>query len=411
MKKYYQKIRDKHRALKARSKTYKATWEWVSAIVFATVVASLVHLLLFQMYVIPSSSMEKSLLRGDYLYVSKLSYGPKMPNTPIAFPFVHHTMPFSKTAKSFCDGVQWKYRRWPGVKQIKRGDVVVFNFPEGDTVLLDMQDRSYYSELRAAQSQLGRKAGRQALMRRHKIVVRPVDKRENYIKRCIALPGDTLRIVRGDVFVNEHTETLVPDKEFLYTVSTMSMPSVAANLQTAFRDNGITEWGGRSPYFRMNATEQDAAAIAKLKGVESVQKELAVEPDYELFPHDTRYGWNVDNYGPLWIPSKGATVELTHANLPLYRRIIETYEGHTLTVDGEGGTILIDGQPATEYTFAMDYYWMMGDNRHNSADSRFWGFVPEDHIVGKASFTWLSLDPDKKFPGNIRWKRMFKKVR
>ncbi len=403
---YFYKYVWRHNAeMCKKSKSYKAVYEWVNAIIFATVVASLVHIFFFQMYVIPSSSMEKSLLVGDYLYVSKVAYGPQMPNTPVAFPFVHHTVPFSKTKKSFSESVKWPYHRLKGLGRIERNDVVVFNFPAGDTVLLERQDVSYYDVLRQYQQTFGRQAGRERLMQEYTVITRPVDKRENYIKRCIGLPGDSIRIEETAVYVNGKPQEPVAGKQFMYLVETTSPIT-----QYALDNLGITEWSNKGTLYYMALTDENAAELEKLDNVASVQKYIARSPNFDVFPQDRRYAWNQDNYGPIWIPQAGTAVALTADNLPLYRRIIETYEGNDLRVDEEG-KIFINGEQTDTYTFRMNYYWMMGDNRHNSADSRFWGFVPEDHIVGKASFIWLSLDPEKSFPANIRWNRMFTKVK
>ena len=386
-----------------QSKVYKTVYEWVNAIIFATVVASLVHIFVFQMYVIPTSSMEKSLLIGDYLYVSKVTYGPQMPNTPLSFPFVHHTMPFSQTKKSFSEAVKWPYHRLRGLRGIERNDVVVFNFPAGDTVLLENQNVTYYDVLRGYQESFGMEEGRKRLAEKYTIISRPVDKRENYIKRCVAIPGDTLEIVNRQVRINGAAQEPIPGVQHRYIVQVSSPLS-----QYAIDNLGITEYTGNGSAYEMFITEEIAEKLKSLNNVISVRPYIH-SPNTDVFPQWDEPRWSPDNYGPIWIPKKGATVELTAENLPLYRRIIETYEGHKLDV--RDNVIYIDGAPADSYTFAMDYYWMMGDNRHNSADSRFWGFVPEDHIVGKASFVWLSLDANKSVPSNIRWNRLFKKVR
>ena len=385
-----------------QSKLYKTIYEWVNAIVFATVVASLVHLYIFQMYVIPTSSMEKSLLVGDYLYVSKVTYGPQMPNTPISFPFVHHTMPFSQTKKSFCEAVKWPYHRLKGLKKIERNDVVVFNFPAGDSVLLENQAANYYDVLRSYEETFGVTA-REELAKQYTVITRPVDKRENYIKRCVAIPNDSLEIRDGKVIVNGIPQEPIAGLQYMYIVQTSSPIS-----QYAIEKLGVTEYSGNGSVYYMYLTDEAVAELERLNNVTSVRRYIYA-PNNDVFPHWQTPRWSQDNYGPIWIPKKGVTIALTPENLPLYRRIIETYEGHTLQEQDDA--ILIDGNPATEYTFAMDYYWMMGDNRHNSADSRFWGFVPEDHVVGKASFVWLSLDANKRFPANIRWSRIFQKVK
>ena len=386
-----------------RSKVYKTVYEWVNAIIFATVVATLVHIFVFQMYVIPSSSMESSLLIGDYLYVSKVAYGPQMPNTPLSFPFVHHTMPFSQTKKSFSEAIKWPYHRLKGLKPIRRNDVVVFNFPAGDTVLLEDPAVTYYDVVREFERSFGKEEGRKRLNQEYTIISRPVDKRENYIKRCIAIPGDSLEIRDGRAFINGEPQEPVPGLQYSYIVQTSSPFT-----QYAIDNLGIREYTGNGSGYYMTLTDETAEKVKALNNVISVRRYIYT-PNNGVFPQWDEPRWSQDNYGPIWIPAKGATVRLTTENLPLYRRIIEAYEGHEL--EERDGKIYIDGAEAAEYTFAMNYYWMMGDNRHNSADSRFWGFVPEDHIVGKASFVWLSLDAEKSFPANIRWERLFRKVR
>ena len=346
---YFYKYVWRHNAeMCKKSKSYKAVYEWVNAIIFATVVASLVHIFFFQMYVIPSSSMEKSLLVGDYLYVSKVAYGPQMPNTPVAFPFVHHTMPFSKTKKSFSESVKWPYHRLKGLGRIERNDVVVFNFPAGDTVLLERQDVSYYDVLRQYQQTFGHQAGRERLMQEYTVITRPVDKRENYIKRCIGLPGDSIRIEETAVYVNGKPQEPVAGKQFMYLVETTSPIT-----QYALDNLGITEWSNKGTLYYMALTDENAAELEKLDNVASVQKYIARSPNFDVFPQDRRYAWNQDNYGPIWIPQAGTAVALTADNLPLYRRIIETYEGNDLRVDEEG-KIFINGEQTDTYTFRMN---------------------------------------------------------
>ena len=398
---FYKYVWSKNEKLCEISSLYRNIYEWGNAIVFATVVATLIHIFFFQMYVIPSSSMEKSLLVGDYLYVSKVTYGPQMPNTPVAFPFVHHTMPFSQTKKSFSEAIKLPYKRLKGLRQIERNDVVVFNFPAGDTVLVENQAVTYYDVLRDYQEQYGKQKGRELLEKQYNIVYRPVDKRENYIKRCVALPGDSIKIVDGELFINGKVQDKVVEKQYCYLINTSEPLS-----QYAIDELGITEISGSGNNYFSPLTDQMVERLLKMKNVKSVTRYIATD---ESFPHDPHYKWTADNMGSLWIPKKGATITLTQENLPLYERIIDVYEDNDLEV--KNGEIFINGEKAESYTFKMDYYWMMGDNRHNSADSRYWGFVPEDHIVGKASFIWMSADQRGSFPTNIRWNRLFNKVK
>ena len=398
---FYKYVWSKNEKLCEISSLYRNIYEWGNAIVFATVVATLIHIFFFQMYVIPSSSMEKSLLVGDYLYVSKVTYGPQMPNTPVAFPFVHHTMPFSQTKKSFSEAIKLPYKRLKGLRQIERNDVVVFNFPAGDTVLVENQAVTYYDVLRDYQEQYGKQKGRELLKKQYNIVYRPVDKRENYIKRCVALPGDSIKIVDGELFINGKVQDKVVEKQYCYSINTSDPLS-----QYAIDELGITEISGSGNNYFSPLTDQMVERLLKMKNVKSVTRYIATD---ESFPHDPHYKWTADNMGSLWIPKKGATITLTQENLPLYERIIDVYEDNDLEV--KNGEIFINGEKAESYTFKMDYYWMMGDNRHNSADSRYWGFVPEDHIVGKASFIWMSADQRGSFPTNIRWNRLFNKVK
>ena len=395
---FYKYVWSKNEKLCEISSLYRNIYEWGNAIVFATVVATLIHIFFFQMYVIPSSSMEKSLLVGDYLYVSKVTYGPQMPNTPVAFPFVHHTMPFSQTKKSFSEAIKLPYKRLKGLRQIERNDVVVFNFPAGDTVLVENQAVTYYDVLRDYQEQYGKQKGRELLEKQYNIVYRPVDKRENYIKRCVALPGDSIKIVDGELFINGKVQDKVVEKQYCYSINTSEPLS-----QYAIDELGITEISGSGNNYFSPLTDQMVERLLKMKNVKSVTRYIATD---ESFPHDPHYKWTADNMGSLWIPKKGATITLTQENLPLYERIIDVYEDNDLEV--KNGEIFINGEKAESYTFKMDYYWMMGDNRDNSLDSRYWGFVPEDHIVGTPMFVIISFDEDKPLFSGIRWNRIFK---
>jgi signal peptidase I len=383
------------------------TVEWIDAIIFAVIAATFIRTFFIQAYTIPSSSMEKSMLVGDYLFVSKIAYGPRMPITPVAFPFVQHTMPLTQSVKSFSDAIQWKYRRLKGLGHVKRNDVVVFNFPEGDTVAVKMQlESSYYELVR----RYGRDRVRNDKRTFGDIIYRPVDKRENYIKRCVAISGDSLKIIDGHAFVNGKPQKTIPGLQYNYVVTTNGTGINPNALDRLHISKGDRYRNGDQYVFPL--THEDVAKLKRFSNVISVKRMNTPDsrPDPDIFPFDPNdYHWNVENFGPIWIPKRGATIHLTLKNLPLYRRIIRVYEKNKLTV--KDSTIYINDEPTNSYTFKMNYYWMMGDNRDDSADSRYWGFVPENHVVGKASFIWLSLDKDKSFPANIRWNRFFKKVK
>ncbi len=400
---FYRFVWSKHKARKKERQGYRKTSEWVEAILFATVVATLIRIFIFEMYVIPSSSMEKSLLVGDYLCVSKVAYGPKMPNTPLSFPFVHHTMPFSTTKKSFVEWIKRPYKRLAGWGEVKRNDVVVFNFPDGDTVLLSAQQADYYDVLREYQYRFGEKEGREMLLKNDEIVVRPVDKKENYIKRAVAMPGDTIHIVHSDVFINGKPQIEILGKQYVYFVATRGRISPETFDRMGISPDDIS-FNSYTNTYTLPLTRDNEVKIKSYSNVTEVVKYEAEGYNSAIFPHSDNYPWNEDNFGPLWVPKRGTTVLLTKDNLPLYRRIIEVYEGNSLEVRRDGD-IIINGEWTDCYTFKMNYYFMMGDNRHNSADSRFWGFVPEDHVVGKASFIWLSLDKDKRLFGKWRFNR------
>jgi len=388
---------------------FKKGWvrEWVDAIIFAVVAATIIRTFLFEAYTIPTSSMEKSMLVGDYLFVSKITFGPRMPMTPIAFPFVHHTMPFSETAKSFVEWVELPYYRFPGLGKVERNDPVVFNYPEGDTVSTVWQSNmSYY--------RLVKMRGRDRVWNDKRnfgdIIYRPVDKRENYVKRCIGVSGDSLQIIDRQVYINGEKGKNPEKMQYIYYVKT---DGTSINPKILDRLN-ITDFErtNQPGLFKVALTDESKKGIEELpivKGVE-VENEPAGQWNPETFPFDKRYQWNRDNYGPIYIPKKGVPIEINLNTLPLYKRLITVYEGHDLKVEGE--KILIDGREATTFTPHLNYYWMMGDNRHNSVDSRYWGFVPEDHIVGKPEIVWLSLDKNKGWlDGKIRWSRLFSLVR
>ena len=382
-----------------------AVVEWIDAIIFAVIAASFIRMFFIEAYTIPTSSMEKSMLVGDYLFVSKTAYGPKTPNTPLSFPFVHNTMPLSRTASSYVEWIKKPYKRLAGWGKIKNNDIVVFHFPEGDTVALHMQSQSYYQQIRS----YGRERVWSDARTFGKIIARPVDKRENYIKRCVGIPGDVLELKNGLLYVNERPQEDMTGFQYNYLVTTNGTinPKALDRMGISMADRQT--YAANQYIFPL--TEKMVSEFKGFTNVTGVEKLLDTSDrwDPNAFPANSRFAWNVDNFGPLKVPAKGQSVQLTPDVLPLYDRIIRVYEGNELELKEDA--IYINGTVADSYTFQMDYYWMMGDNRHNSADSRYWGFVPEDHIVGKAVFIWLSIDKDKKLPGNIRLGRMFRSIR
>ena len=382
-----------------------ALLDWLDAIIFAVVVVTFINTFFFQAFKIPSSSMESSLYTGDHLFVSKLAYGPRLPQTPLTIPFTHNVI---GGKESYSTLIQNEYRRLKGFGHVETGDYVVFGFPHGDTVLVKAPADDWYA--------VSRSIGRDYAIKHYgPLKVRPSDKKDHYVKRCVASPGDTLSIVDGQVYVNSVAQENWPGVQNSYTVVTdgkrinqVNLDKLGLNLRELWYDQNLPGY----PY--MSLTQEMVEKVSTYPNVVSVTRNVDVwPPDYpdsetSIFPFEPSFRWTRDNFGPLWIPSKGAEVELNMNNLPLYRRIITAYEGNELEV--KDGRIFINSEETRTYTFKQDYYFMMGDNRHNSLDSRYWGFVPEDHIVGKPALVWLSIDGNRKFPKNIRWRRFFKFV-
>ena len=422
---------------------------WVDAIVFALIGVYFLTQFFFQNFVIPSSSLEKTLLTGDYLLVSKLAYGPRIPQTPLTMPMTQHTLPIIN-CKSYLEYPHWDYRRVKGLGNVEVNDIVVFNYPAGDTVALAQQNQDYYRlAYQIGDQLLGTQttdttsifpqtivipataallpetsyeeqqriynnvyAAGAAYMRQHpeefgEITSRPTDRRENYVKRCVGLPGQTLQIKNDTVYLDGKPNPEPENVQYAYEVTfKQDLPDELK------RELGITE---EDLYAQRNGNTVWMPLTHKVRKQLEARKDIVASiaravPDAGwLYPQNMAKDWTTANYGPLWIPKKGETLRLTLANLPIYERPIRVYEGNSLEV--RGGKIYINGKAADSYTFKMDYYWMQGDNRDNSADSRFWGFVPEDHIVGKPLFIWISLDPDYGlFDGKMRWSRFFKWV-
>ena len=401
---------------------------WVDALVFALVAVYFINLFFFQNYVIPSSSLEKSLLTGDYLFVSKVSYGPRIPETPLTMPLTQHTLPVVE-CKSYIEWPHWDYRRVKGFGKVELNDIVVFNYPSGDTLCSNIRyqaddfyrlcymlgyqaypNRPNPNEMSAEQRlkfyqelyQIGRAQIEANPQEYGSIMTRPTDRRENYVKRCVGLPGQTLEIKNRVVYLDGKPNKEPDNVQYTYRLK------LKQNLPEELIDDlGITneELGILNAMGYMPMTQRTATELGKRKDlVETLEINTDAE-EWDIYPLNGNKHWTRDNYGPVWIPNKGETLMLNLDILPIYERCIRAYEGNKLEV--KNGKIYINDKQTDRYTFKMDYYWMMGDNRHNSADSRYWGFVPEDHIVGKPIFIWWSSDPDGR---GIRWSRLFRFV-
>ena len=417
---------------KSKNKTVLTVMGWVDAIVFALVAVYFVNLYFFQNYVIPSSSLEKSLLVGDYLFVSKMSYGARVPQTPLHMPLTQHTMPIFN-CKSYLEWVKWDYKRVDGLGKVQLNDIVVFNFPAGDSVATALQAEDIYRLSYQAGKELSKPIDMSGLSQEDQrlvfdyyyqvgrkyindnpqsfgeIVVRPVDRRENYVKRCVGLPGQILQIENRVIYLDGKANKEPDNVQYRYFVHTKGMLPDDLCHELGISKEDLAGYYTDESVYNMPLTAKAKDALLARKDIVTAIENTPDDDAGGLYPLNKLTGWTVDNYGPIWIPKKGETIELSLDNLPLYERPIHAYEGNALEV--KDGKIFINGEETTHYTFKMDYYWMMGDNRHNSADSRFWGFVPEDHVVGKPIFIWLSLDQDRGwFDGKIRWNRLFKFV-
>jgi len=403
---------------------------WVDALVFALVAVYFINQFFFQNYVIPSSSLEKSLLTGDYLFVSKVSYGPRIPQTPLTMPLTQHTLPVIEV-KSYIEWPQWDYRRVEGFGNVELNDIVVFNYPAGDTLCSapQYQAQDFYrlsydigyrlypqrpdpdsldNEVRRKYFETIYQGGRQYISENFgefgEIITRPADRRENYVKRCVGLPGQTLQIKDRIIYLDGKANKEPDNVQYTYHVKLKQrLPD------ELMKELGITmeDLMSLNTLGYMPLTKQAVVELQKQGYVESIELNTEAE-EWDIYPLNGNMHWTRDNYGPVWIPKKGESIDLTLDNIAIYERPIRAYEGNDLMV--KDGKIFINGEVATKYTFKMDYYWMMGDNRHNSLDSRYWGFVPEDHIVGKPIFIWWSSDPDRHGFGGIRWSRLFRFV-
>lgn len=412
--------------------------DWVDPIVFATIAASIIRTFFIEAFTIPTSSLEKTLLVGDFLFVNKLAYGPRIPQTIIAFPFSHHTLIGTDNIPAYVNWVKLPYMRIPIGGKVERNEIVVFNYPDGDTVIQNMQDISYYQAVRliamlmkSEDEQVGKQIADDNYYHRlaweyvhqpnninplnqkpfGKIVARPVDKREHYVKRCVAIPGDTLEIKDGIIYINGKEQPTPEHVQFKYYVTTkgalfgermemkgrivLSNFKLLDDLDIYVNEGDLIQTRYDTCVYLLTMPRQTAEKVKQMEGVIKVERKI--EPkgqrDITIFPHNEKFPWNNDNFGPLPIPYKGMTIKMDSANYILYHTILRTYDdfGKTHQVEMKNGKVYYDGQPINTYTFKQDYYWMMGDNRHNSADSRSWGFVPFDHIVGEPFFIWFSM--------------------
>lgn len=420
------------------NRALREVMSWVDAIVFAIVAVWILQAFFFQNFMIPTTSLEKTMLAGDYLLVSKYHYGPRVPMTPLSLPVFQHTITVfgNDICKSYLDKPQLDYKRMPGLTDIKRNDIVVFNYPLGDSIIAKSPTEDYYNAKDYLMNSQG--MSRQEFDRVvGEVFSRPVDRRENYVKRCIGLPGETLQIIDRQVFIDgqplENPQEM-QHMRLVYTNGPAIPNTYWHRLGVYTQGNGTTLGkdvqeltgenlsyvagimgiepdsitGKYNHLYLVNLTQAKAEAVAQRKEVEWVRLEPSELEGYAgIFPHSPLFRWKANNYGPIFIPKAGASIELNEENVILYGRCIRTYEGNTLEKDAQGN-YLLNGEKATSYTFRMDYYWMMGDNRDNSADSRFWGFVPEDHIVGTPLFIWISIDQET---GEWRWDRLFKSVK
>lgn len=362
--------------------------EWISSITFAIVAATMVHTYVMQPFTIPTSSLEKSLLIGDFLFVSKFHYGAKTPISPISLPMVHDSIPLTGL-RSYVKGIELPYFRLPGIQKVKRNEIVVFNWPS-DSLALMWGDRS------------------------GKFTYKPIDKKTNYVKRCVGIAGDSLEIKNGYIYINGE-RTVLPDRakpQFYYHVETnqpFSYDEIVHKYNVNPTEASIKNQE-RTQYL-INLDREHALLMKKDSKVISIKRNIEPKGNYDpsVFPHNPQYAWNQDNFGPIYIPAKGDTVDLNDESLLFYKRIITEYEQNNFEI--KNGKYYINGKESTNYTFNQDYYWMMGDNRQGSLDARFWGYTPFDHVVGKPVFIWMSLDQNEEaLNKKIRWERLFTTV-
>ncbi|MBL7935455.1 MAG: signal peptidase I [Bacteroidia bacterium] len=408
---------------------------WADPIIFAVVAASIIRGFFFEAFTIPTSSLEKSLMVGDFLFVNKVCYGAKVPQTPMAFPFAHHTLPFTTGTQSYLEWIKLPYMRLPGYSKPKNGEIIVFNYPDGDTVTIGTQQfTSYYEMVRQYGYQnmnnpnftieLGG-----MVIKNGKKVGRPVDKREHYVKRCVGIAGDKIEIKDGEIYINDTKQEMPEHAQHFYDVTVLNKQLQIDEDFLDKHDIYVTEayvkgyLGEDTTVYSFNMPADVAEQIKNTPYVVNVKKRIDPKGLYSesIFPHNPRYPWNNDNFGPFTLPKEGMTVAIDTGNICLYEKMLSTYDDGIHAITKSGAQVLYDGKPITSYTFKQGYYWMMGDNRHNSADSRSWGVVPFDHIVGRPVFVWFSMKDPKNNPvsgksiigsltknshdGKFRWER------
>ncbi len=392
------------RKRKPQGEKYKLSTEFFDSLIIAVLLAIFIRTFFVEAYTIPTSSMEKSLEVGDYLFVSKIRYGPRLPMTPVTIPFTHNVLPFTKNSKSFATWLTFPYKRLKGISKIENFQVVVFNYPEGDTIIKNNPDKNYYQTVR--------QFGREYIKKNFRLLYRPIDKRDNYTKRVIGIPGDTVVILHGRAYVNSNPEPYFPGRQYNYSLKSYDTheDTVLFNkLDVSLYD---LKYNAYNSIYSLPLTSKMYHELLDSAYFKAIIRYENIDPssvNNQIFPFNEAYYWTEDNFGPVVVPKKHASIQLNSKNLSFYQRIITAFEGNTLQIIND--SIYINEHLSDQYTFSKDYYFMLGDNRHNSNDSRYWGFVPEDHIIGKATMVWLSVDKNKKWFGNIRWNKMFKFIR